>query len=517
MSDRTLAQGSRGRVHLGIKHKLYLAFGLVASLTIAAAGFSWVLFDRAGTTIDALTGTNIPEIANSLQLARVSAEIAAVTPALAASPTDADREQTFQALQAKQAALRELFSHLEETRADDRTTQLRRFTEDMAQRLTALNGLVKARLTLAAARAKTVDGLRAAGDNFGQFAASLVDDTRSNLTLGLQSASDQGSGADVVKALSGLADNEVMSLHTTLTLAADMNTAQGLLLQAATASRSDLTALGENLEAAVQRVNIGLDAVDRIAPNPTLRQLATAVLAFGDGPNGLLEQRTRELDARDAAQATLAQCRDLVRQLSEQVAAIVDSARADSAAARERSAAQVRGGKLLILGLAAASLVIALLLAWLYVGRSVIARLIRLGTAMRAVADGKLDTPVAVEGADEITAMASALVVFRDNAVEAKAASAQRAADRERVTAARREEMNALAGGFEASVKSVVTEVASGSTTMRSAATALTETAAKARTRTAAVASAADHASTNVETVAAAAEQLAASSAEIGR
>jgi len=136
---------------------------------------------------------------------------------------------------------------------------------------------------------------------------------------------------------------------------------------------------------------------------------------------------------------------------------------------------------------------------------------------MRAIADGKLETTIHSQGHDEIADMAAALTVFRDNAVEAKNASAQRSAERERQTAARHEEMLALADAFEASIKTVVTEVSTGSSSMREAASAMTQTAAATRARTSAVTSAADHASGNVQTVAAAAEELSASITEIGR
>jgi signal transduction histidine kinase/DNA-binding response OmpR family regulator len=69
------------------------------------------------------------------------------------------------------------------------------------------------------------------------------------------------------------------------------------------------------------------------------------------------------------------------------------------------------------------SLTVLLLLAfaWLYVDRSLVARLAALSRSMLAIADGNLRAPLPPSaGSDEIAHMAKALTVFRDTAVEVK-------------------------------------------------------------------------------------------------
>jgi signal transduction histidine kinase len=55
---------------------------------------------------------------------------------------------------------------------------------------------------------------------------------------------------------------------------------------------------------------------------------------------------------------------------------------------------------------------------WLYVGRNIVRRLTNLSDGMLAIAGGSLDSPVAVEGVDEIAAMARAVEIFRRNTLE---------------------------------------------------------------------------------------------------
>jgi class 3 adenylate cyclase/HAMP domain-containing protein len=72
-----------------------------------------------------------------------------------------------------------------------------------------------------------------------------------------------------------------------------------------------------------------------------------------------------------------------------------------------------------LIGVAAMSLVSSILIVWLYVGRNLIARLTALSDSMLAIAGGNLRAALPAPGGnDEISRMAEALIVFRDNAVE---------------------------------------------------------------------------------------------------
>src|SRR3546814_19069291 len=106
--------------------------------------------------------------------------------------------------------------------------------------------------------------------------------------------------------------------------------------------------------------------------------------------------------------------------------------------------------------IAGASSLIAILIGWVYVGRGLVRRLPGLAGAMRSVADGNLDLELSAKGADEITEMESALIVFRDTAREVEAANARAAAERERAAPDRRRVSLALADQFAAHVLHVV-------------------------------------------------------------
>jgi methyl-accepting chemotaxis protein len=100
-------------------------------------------------------------------------------------------------------------------------------------------------------------------------------------------------------------------------------------------------------------------------------------------------------------------------------------------------------------------------------------------------------------------------------------AEEERRAEQERLKAEaekqRKAEMQALADGFEATVKSVVQTVSSSASEMQSSSTAMSATAEETSRQATAVAAASEQASANVQTVASATEELSSSIQEITR
>jgi methyl-accepting chemotaxis protein len=130
------------------------------------------------------------------------------------------------------------------------------------------------------------------------------------------------------------------------------------------------------------------------------------------------------------------------------------------------------------------------------------------------------DLKVVVEGTergDEVGALAKALQVFKDNAIEMKRMEAEQEAMKERAEQERRAAMLKVADEFERSVRSVVDIVASASTEMEAAAQSLGATAEETSRQSSAAAAASEQASANVQTVASATEELSSSISEIGR
>jgi methyl-accepting chemotaxis protein len=137
---------------------------------------------------------------------------------------------------------------------------------------------------------------------------------------------------------------------------------------------------------------------------------------------------------------------------------------------------------------------------------------------MRRLAGGDMAAEIpGVERKDEIGKMASAVLVFKDTALETERMRAQQQ-DVERAAATqRRQEMQKLADAFEGAVGQIIETVSSASTRLESSAGALTKTAERSQQVTTMVAAASEEASTNVQSVASATEELTSSVNEISR
>ena len=137
---------------------------------------------------------------------------------------------------------------------------------------------------------------------------------------------------------------------------------------------------------------------------------------------------------------------------------------------------------------------------------------------MRRIAGGEMSAKIpGVERKDEIGDMASAVLVFKDNALETERMRNEQAAAERSAAEQRKQEMHKLAGAFEGAVGEIVDTVSSASTELEASASTLTVTAQHAQKLATAVAAASEEATTNVQSVASATEELSSSVNEISR
>ncbi len=171
--------------------------------------------------------------------------------------------------------------------------------------------------------------------------------------------------------------------------------------------------------------------------------------------------------------------------------------------------------RLALAAIAGISVLVAVAIGWLVVNRQVIRRLLRLADTMRVIAAGNHHTEVDASGRDEVTEMARAVAVFRDNAIEMERMREQQVADERRASEERQTQRVQLADAFESRVKGIVDRLGQAAREMTTNAQAMTGGAADVRDRSVDGASAAQQTSSNVQTVASAAEELSASIREI--
>jgi methyl-accepting chemotaxis protein len=515
---KSSAAKGRSGLQLGVRHKLYVAFAAAAAMTVIASLVALFNFTRIGESLEDITQRRVPGMAASLELAQLSAQIAAVAPALAAAQDDAERQQIQTMLKADDDAMKAMLGRIESLTDATAVATLKQNASDLSARLNELNRDVQERLTIVKQRTERLTALRAAHDAFLQTVAPMLDDTSFAMSIALSSVAEKGTAQQIARDLAKLGDNELASLEALLRLNSEVNQIVGILAEAAMLPRREMIApVSDRLTASTARLKKNLDMVEKVEKNPKLRAVSEAIIAFGSGDASLMELRKRELGREAAATAALKSSRDIAKRFGETVSKIVATAQAGNAAAAKQASDAITSGEMLLLILTSVSLVGAGALAYFYVGRNIARRLATLVGAMRAIAGGTLDAKIPASGKDEIGEMAQALVVFRDNAASIKDSEARAERERRQRADERKQDMQRLADELEASVKQVVNRLGKAAGQLHTTATAMSETATMTSERSNSASASAQQASGNVQTVAAASEELSSSITEISR
>ncbi len=351
---------------------------------------------------------------------------------------------------------------------------------------------------------KAADSLRTVAIGLGQSA--LAEIRKSGRQFTAQNATT----------ISNLINVEVATLQSFLRLRAAVNHANGLLQTAATADKEKrVKALSGKFDETIRLAKYQLRQLDDGDAVKKLGSQVDALAQLGSGDDSLFATRRRFLTVRAAAADALSETHRVAEGLSSRVDSLVsrsrDAVRAETAAVNSA----VMQGRTMLAAMAVASLVVAMLIGWLYVDRNICARLHRVSRSMRHVAQGDYHAEIDTRGSDEIAEMADTLLIFRDSLAEGERAQAREAEERMRAGERRKEEMRQLADRFESTVMAAVDRVAHAAEGMQGTAKTLTGNAEQTKQQSAAAAQATEDANTNVQQVAGASEQMSKSIEEV--
>jgi methyl-accepting chemotaxis protein len=502
---------------MSIRGRLFSAFGAVAALTVLACAVAVGSYEFVGRTLAGITEQNLPAMSASMRLAKSSAEITTVAPSLLAAADLDKRAATLAALQSSQQQLARAIDALAATAGGaEAAGPLREVADGLGDNLSKLSATVEQRLALRNERVVVAKQIHDDHEALAKALAPLVDDAGFDLTTGLQTAADGLEAAVMKTHLNDLADKQLVAFRTMLELAADSNLALGVLIEGANIPSKDLLPpVVDRFAAAANRLDKSLAALKSDQTGGALREPVAKLLQHGRADNNVFQLRRRELDAAAAGEDGLAKNRDLANDLERAVATLVANNENAAKAAAADAASTIANGRVLLISIAVASVVVAVMIGGYYVGNNVVRRLRLLRRSMAKIAAGDLEAAIPEDGRDEIAEMASALIILRDNGRAAKQAEEQAAKDRRRMAEQRRTDLLSLADGFETSVKGVVDSVSNAAGAMRHTASAMVGAADEASRQAAAVSEASSTASSNVQTVAAATEELSATTADI--
>jgi methyl-accepting chemotaxis protein len=305
---------------------------------------------------------------------------------------------------------------------------------------------------------------------------------------------------------------QITGLRNALEIAAQTHLVTSLLSEAAVAKdQASLVPMQDRFKAAT-------DLLTKASKGITDKDIKAAIdelLTFGQGDGSLFALRAAEFGAATRADKTIEENVTIQRSLDRAVAVLVGDAEKSMQSGSVKLVEDLGRNRMLLMIVAAVSLLVAGAIGVFYVQRRLVRRLTSVGDAMRRLSSG--DTEMTVPAAadrDEIGEMARSLEVFRAGEIErrdmAARQEAEQAAQRQRASG-----IEQMIGDFRATVTAVIAAVTENVARMETTARTLTSIASEADTQARAASASSENTSSNVQSVAGATEELGASIREI--
>ncbi len=487
-----------------IRWRLYLAFGVAAGMTVVGSLFALYASVNIGATITEIVSRSMPATVESFRLSQEASELVASAPRLM-SVEDEDHKNEIARDIAAQSRL--LSARIERLRALDsgEHDEIKVARTALNERLDTLNQAVAQRIQISAQRRALARSVRKLHESLLEAITPATDDANFDLMMNRQALADKAT-----------LDQSIESLRRLFEIQGGANLLAGLLIESSLITdTASLPPVRDLIAAAVRNIEANLKA---LPASDRRNQIAAlfARLASTAGDKGIVTQRINELNReRDAHLAFSAALTEATR-LKNAVEGTIERQGKVAQAISTRANSEMEVGRVLLIVLSAAALVAAGLIAWLYVGRSIVGRLTILSRIMHSIAGGELNVSVPVDGQDEIAGMAKALVVFRQAMADVSGAR-QREAERAEESERRRQQVEAATSSFERAVNDIIQALADGSKTMDGCAKVMAQTADYNQARAIAAASASEQATGNASSLAIAAEEIATSVAVISK
>ena len=391
----------------------YAGIGGAVALTLGASLVGWFSFDRVGDVQSRVNDGSVPEMAASFGVAQFVGNLVAAAPRLASATTpdefgrvSSEISESYRLFELELTSLEERtaqpIQHIR-TRGDTLLANLEDLEEGKTEYFELEQVLTELQAELAEVRTR-----------LGGMLVPAIDDQLFYTLTGHRGLGDKPDPRAVY-----LSEGEFSQYRYLSELQADANIATELLSNAFIVSDPNaIEPLRERFEAALGRVQRNLDSLEGTQFHAEIAPLFARVSELGIGAEGEFNVVERQLRLQAHEQELLASNRDIALQLVADVDVLVTTAEASAGVATEEASQAILTARTLLLVIGALSVVGALLIAWLFIGRILLSRLEKLSNWMRRMADGDLEARVEIGGRDEVADMAAALEVFRRHALE---------------------------------------------------------------------------------------------------
>ncbi|WP_271271657.1 ATP-binding protein [Aliamphritea hakodatensis] len=403
------------RHRLGLRGRLFIAFGALTALTLLASIVSWVSYNRLGDELNQVVEGNIHTLSLMADLKEQGTTITLVSPTLLAAKDEETRQQIRQELNLNIALMADLLPRISAATRDHQAQQtLFDQIDTLKNMLAELDENVALKLQIQAQKRSENQRLRWVASNFLSDINTLTENVQQNLFSQFnQDFPDawvvmNNFGRDAISTINA-------DLQRLYRIKADVNLLINLVDRAQhLPDLNSLIATQTHSDEIITRIQHDLEAVEKVHGVQALSQTVINIVYLTRGENNMFTIRSQERGVLGEGEALLTRMREQLGALNQLVTVQTNKAEAAAKSSAENARVTIQNSRILMLSMVAASLLFSILIVWLYVGRNMVARITSLDTSMRGIANGNLDTRVQVKGQDEIGTMARSLLSFRD-------------------------------------------------------------------------------------------------------
>jgi phosphoglycerate-specific signal transduction histidine kinase len=388
--------------------RLIVALLAFAILGLGTAVVALWTFDRYGRAAEEIAATETRRLANVARFTEIATGLRAEMPRLVFAESEEEKQSARAKLDDYADALGILVQRLKLPRPSGHREGGKEFGEELQGDISAIDNNVSERIAIRHEVAGRVVQLRAEHAHFLREITPLLTNAAINIhaalrRLGTQSETVETASMDMVR-------RELMISEALSRLHAHVNLMLGKILEAAAEKRGAeieriRTALAESVVTAAP-LNVFLCDVPNTS---TICAIWRGIESQVTAPPRLIDFKLREAALTEDGIMLVSRVDQSLNDLADLVARTVVGSNEVSIQAAQRAREAINRGTLLILGFAAATGALSLLVGWFYIGRRFILRLSALLRAMRGIAAGELETPVPVDGDDEVGQLADAL------------------------------------------------------------------------------------------------------------
>ena len=375
-----------------IRDRLFTAFGVLSLLTLITSVIGWSLHNQLGNQLKSVVEQDIPSLGSMVKLSTEAATITSLAPALMAVQDSESRKLLWQQLNQGTQAIASVLPqiHLARSAMTDRQVSLDDQLQGVIKTLNALNQNILQQLKLKMDKEAESQGLRWAVSGFLADIDPLIDKTQKYIRSRFNE--DIPSSGIVIKREG---ERTIAQLNTDLQVLFRLKADTSLLVNLVGRAHH-LPDPDSLIATAIQADELNLsivqyiDNMSLVKGFSELRVRVDEVLYFVQRDLNMFELRRQERLQFEAGEQLLTSLEIQLASFNDYISTHVTAVREASMQAVAQSNNAIAQGNRLMIATSLASVMLSILIVWLYVAKHLVGRIRILDGSMRIIAAGNL-------------------------------------------------------------------------------------------------------------------------------